>query len=115
MPDSVKVLVEEVGYQKAVIDQLQNEDCDAIGVKVSTDKRARLITVGNMIECGKIVFPRHGSEELIRQIVGFGVEKYCDLVDAFTLVANKVIELDKPEPNLKVECITYGRFRAPLS
>jgi predicted phage terminase large subunit-like protein len=113
MPDSVKVLVEEVGYQKAVIDQLQNEDCDAIGVKVSTDKRARLMTVGNMIECGKIVFPKHGCEELIRQIVGFGVEKYCDLVDAFTLVANKVIELDKPEPDLRCVAITYGnKFRS---
>ncbi len=100
LPNYVTVLVEEVGYQKAVIDQLKNEECEAVGIKVSTDKHARLMTVGNMIQCGKIVFPRKGCEELIRQIVGFGTEKYCDLVDAFTLVANKAIELDKPAPDL---------------
>ena len=56
------------------------------------------MTVSNMIESGKIVFPKHGSEELVRQIVGFGTEKYCDLVDAFTILANKAIEIDKPKP-----------------
>ena len=96
--DAVNILIEEVGYQKAVVDQLKNENYNAFGVKVATDKRARLMTVSNMIESGKIVFPRHGSEELVRQIVGFGTEKYCDLVDAFTLLANKAIEIDKPKP-----------------
>ena len=95
-PDAVNILIEEVGYQKAVVDQLVNEKYNAMGVKVSGDKRARLMTVSNMIESGKIVFPKHGSEELIRQIVGFGTEKYCDLVDAFTILANKAIEIDKP-------------------
>lgn len=98
IPDAVNILVEEVGYQKAVVDQLKNEGFTAFGVKVSTDKRARLMTVSNMIESGKILFPKHGSEELVRQIVGFGTEKYCDLVDAFTILANKAIEIDKPKP-----------------
>ncbi len=94
------ILVEDVGYQKAVIDQLGHDSYHAEGVKVSSDKRSRLITISDMIKRGKIKFPKQGAEALIRQIVGFGVEKHDDLVDAFTIVAHKSVELDRPWPGI---------------
>lgn len=92
---STELNIEDVGYQRAVIEQLDHTGVPATGIKVSGDKRSRLVTVSSLIQCGKIRFPRTGCEELIEQMVGFGVEKHDDLVDAFTLVGHKAIELDK--------------------
>lgn len=97
---SVKILVEDVAYQKAVIDQLYHNSYRVEGVKVSSDKRSRLMSVSSLIQNGKIVFPRKGAEELIEQLVGFGVERHDDLVDAFTIVAHKAIEEDKAGPRI---------------
>lgn len=96
----VHVLVEDVGYQRSVIDQLEHDGYSADAVKVTSDKRSRLVTVSAMIQNGKIKFPRHGAEDLIRQIVGFGIENHDDLVDAFTIVAHKAIECDIPMPRI---------------
>lgn len=95
---SVKICVEDVGYQQAVIQQLNHDDIETSGVKVTSDKRSRLMSISNMIRTGKIVFPRHGTEELLRQIIGFGVERHDDLVDAFTIVGHQAIEENKPGP-----------------
>lgn len=95
---SVCFLVEEVGYQKAVIDQLCHDNILAEGVRVSSDKRSRLMTISAMIQSGKIKFPRYGAEELIRQIIGFGVERHDDLVDAFSIIGHSAIDKDTPMP-----------------
>lgn len=97
---SVKILVEDVAYQKAVIDQLYHNGYRVEGIKVSSDKRSRLMSVSSLIQNGKIVFPKKGAEELIEQLVGFGVERHDDLVDAFTIVAHKAIEEDKAGPRI---------------
>lgn len=98
----VNLLVEDVGGQRYVIDQLEHDGYDAEGIKVTTDKRTRLVTVSGMIQNGKIKFPRHGAEDLIRQIVGFGIENHDDLVDAFTIVSHKAIVCDVPMPEIYV-------------
>ena len=98
--DNVQLLIEDIGYQRAVIDQLEQEDVWAEGVKVLGDKRSRLISVSGMIQRGKIKFPRYGAEDLVRQIVGFGIESHDDLVDAFTIVAHQAIELDFSMPEV---------------
>lgn len=99
---SSHILVEEVGYQKAVIDQLTHDALNVEGVKISTDKRSRLISISAMIQSGKIKFPKHGAEALIRQIVGFGAERHDDLVDAFTLLAHHAIQFDREFPGIIV-------------
>lgn len=93
------LLVEEVGYQKAVIDQLLHDSVNVTGVKVSGDKRSRLMSIAMMIQNGRIKFPRHGAEELVRQIVGFGAERHDDLVDAFTILAHHAIQFDQQPTN----------------
>jgi hypothetical protein len=40
------------------------------------------------------LFPEHGCEELIAQLIGFGVEKHDDLVDALTMA---ILEYSKEE------------------
>ena len=93
------LLIEDVGYQRAVIDQLRGEGLDAEGIRINSDKRSRLMSIATMIQSGKIKFPKHGAEELVRQIVGFGAERHDDLVDAFTILAHRAIQFDQQLPN----------------
>ncbi len=99
---TVEIFIEDVGYQQAVIQQLDHDNYQAKGIKVTSDKRSRLMTVSNLIKNGQILFPRQGADELIRQLVGFGVERYDDLVDAFTIVGHQAIEEDRPGPGFYV-------------
>jgi predicted phage terminase large subunit-like protein len=79
-------VVEDVGYQKAMPQMLEEEGL--WNVKSfrpgKMDKRMRLNMVSPNIKNGKVLFPRQGAEQLIQQLVHFGVEKHDDLVDAFT-------------------------------
>jgi len=56
------------------------------------DKRTRLVMITQLFESGKIRFPEKGCEQLIQQILGFGVEKHDDLVDALIVLVLKVLE-----------------------
>jgi predicted phage terminase large subunit-like protein len=85
-------VIEDVSYQKALPQQLQNEGLWNIQtVKPGNmDKRSRLILTANLIKKGRVLFLRQGAEELIRQIVHFGVEKHDDLADAFAHLVHSV-------------------------
>lgn len=89
----VKLFVEDVGYQKALIQVLESKNYDVEGVPTGkNDKSARLrLTTSHMKE-GRVLFPEKGCEELIEQLLGFGKEKHDDLVDAFAILVLKVIE-----------------------
>ncbi len=90
--DPTKILVEDVGYQRALIQDLQHEGYPAEGAPAhGGDKRARLALITHMLKSGRVLFPQHGAEELIEQLVGFGVERHDDLVDALViLVLNSI-------------------------
>ncbi len=91
------IYIEEVGFQTAVIHQLKNQGLNTKGFKVhGQDKRSRLNSVTPFIKLGRVLFPQKGAEELIQQLVYFGVEKHDDLVDAFSMVLLKVAEKDRP-------------------
>lgn len=81
---------------------MANNNVPAEGVKISgQDKRARLALITHLIQQGKVMFPRRGTEELIQQLTGFSIEKYDDLADAFSLLLLKVLDLDnEPEPGI---------------
>jgi predicted phage terminase large subunit-like protein len=57
-----------------------------VPVKVGQDKRARLRAVATFIQNGTVLFPEKGCEDLLAQLLGFGVEDHDDLVDAFVLM-----------------------------
>lgn len=89
------VYVEAVAYQLAFAQQLIKNGVHAEEFKVAgLDKRSRLNITADYIQSGKILFPSHGAEDLIDQIVNFGIEKHDDLVDAFTTLVIKAIEGD---------------------
>ena len=76
--------IEQTAYQAAVVQQLKIDGLDVVGVSPRSDKRSRLNMIADKIQRGIILFPSKGAEELITQLVGFGIEKHDDLVDALT-------------------------------
>ena len=52
------------------------------------------MTTAPAIQSGNILFPKMGCEDLLIQMLGFGVEKHDDLVDALTLLMLKLISED---------------------
>lgn len=77
--------VEQVGYQAAAVEVLENLKYPIKGITVGNqDKRARLSVVSSYVQSGKVLFPKQGCEQLINQLVGFGTERYDDLADAFS-------------------------------
>ena len=89
----VKLYVEEVAYQKALVQLLESQKYDVEGVPTGrNDKTARLRLTTPFLKEGRILFPETGCEELIEQLVGFGKEKHDDLPDAFAMMVIKAIE-----------------------
>ena len=80
------LVIENVAYQDALPQQLKEEGIwDVKTVRPGhSDKRSRLMLTSNLIKDGRVRFPRTGAEQLIEQIVHFGVEKHDDLADAFS-------------------------------
>lgn len=96
-----KWYVEEVAYQTAAIQELDQQGLKVNGVKIQgSDKRARLSQTTAWIESGKILFPRQGGEALINQLTGFGVERHDDLADAFSMLVIQTIQ--KPPRQIRV-------------
>jgi predicted phage terminase large subunit-like protein len=89
-----KLIIEDVAYQRSLPQQLEAEGVHNIETSRpgAQDKRTRLVLTAHWIKTGKVLFPRHGAEELINQIVHFGVEKHDDLADAFSTLVLQVIE-----------------------
>jgi len=91
----VHIWVESVAYQQAIVDQLRFDGYPAKEWKTGgSDKRARLSLVSTHIQSGSVLFPRHGAEKLITQLIGFGNETHDDLCDALGVLVLSVIEQD---------------------
>jgi predicted phage terminase large subunit-like protein len=88
-----KLYVEDVAYQHALVEQLDDKRYNRVeGVKVGgRDKWARLKSVSHLFQDGDVYFPKNEiAERMIKQILGFGTEKYDDLVDGLTLALLQV-------------------------
>jgi predicted phage terminase large subunit-like protein len=77
--------VESVAYQTAIVQSALREAIDVKDVNLQMDKRTRLNMISNHIRNGQVLFPESGCELLITELIGFGVERYDDLVDALTI------------------------------
>lgn len=98
----VYLLVENVAYQQAAIEQLKIEGFTVYPVNPQgEDKRARLTTVSPLVKNGTILFPILGTKELEQQLISFGIERYDDLADTFAYLAKRVQEeIVKAEPRI---------------
>ena len=91
------IIVENVGYQSAVIETLKLEgyhNTRPFDVH-SQDKPARLETTLHNLSLGKVLFPKKGCEVLIDQLYRFGRERYDDLADAFSMLVIKSHEISQ--------------------
>jgi len=87
-----KLFIENVMFQAALPQMLLKDGYQVQGVPVHGDKRSRLAMTSPLIQNGTVLFPRKGAENLIQQLVGFGVEKHDDLVDAFSMLLSEIIK-----------------------
>lgn len=111
-----RILIEDVALQStAQIQTLQKEGYPIEGIKTGiSDKRTRLVAISNLIQNGKVLFPRKGTEKLIQQIVFFGPEPHDDLVDALTMLLGKIM-VDESRPWTGVTWHSWGQLRGPRS
>jgi len=86
-----KIYVEDVGFQKGLVQVLQDQGYPALGLRPQGDKRARLALISHHIKNGTIHFAPRGNEELVMQIVNFGSENYMDLADALSMIVPEII------------------------
>lgn len=103
------LFVESVAYQEALPQMLELNGVEAESVKPKGDKRTRLSLTSTSIKSGIIKFPRHGCEDLIQQLVGFGVEKHDDLADAFSLLINSTLDKHSNEGTVLMAWISTDR------
>lgn len=91
--DKSVLYIEDVGYQSSLAELLKEDGYDAEAVPVKgQDKRGRLALTSHAVQSGRVLFPRKGAEDLINQLVNFGIERYDDLADAFSLLIIKGLE-----------------------
>lgn len=87
-----KANIETAATQVLRIDKILAESVNTTGM----NKQERLEIATQYIRMGKVLFPPKGAEQLVSQIVNFGIEKHDDLVDAFTLIVLKTLGTDRP-------------------
>ena len=87
---SAEVFVENVAAQSYITQALDRIGIPAEGISVTQDKRTRLSATTHALRRGQVLFPEVGAEVLITQLIGFGVERYDDQADAFSLLVNGV-------------------------
>jgi predicted phage terminase large subunit-like protein len=92
---NIIILIEDVGYQKAAIQELENRKFPVKGIPVHGDKRSRLMTASSFFQAGRVLFPASGVDELTTEILGFGKERHDDLVDATTMLLLSLV-MDRP-------------------
>ncbi len=87
---ATEIAIEDVGYQAAIIQQLNQVGVPAESFKLGGgDKRARLASITHYIKSGTVMLPKTGAEQLIMQLIGFGSEKHDDLADALVIAVLK--------------------------
>lgn len=108
--NTVKLIIEDVGFQAVTVQQLIEDGYPAQGWHPgSSDKRARLTAYSTAIQYGQVLFPNQGANPLIRQIIGFGSESHDDLVDAFTMLL-AVVKEDKSQPTKRIKISKSGFY-----
>jgi predicted phage terminase large subunit-like protein len=88
---SSEFFVEAVAYQQVAIEEMERRAFSVQGMHPIKDKRARLRVAARYIKNGTVMFPRAGCERLLTQLLGFGIEKHDDAVDALVYLILGVI------------------------
>jgi predicted phage terminase large subunit-like protein len=91
------LIVENV-HQELFISLLQENGLYVKEFRPLQDKRTRLMQVTPFLESGQVFFPRTGCEDLINELLNFGMERHDDLADAFAMLLTHFIDEHAHEP-----------------
>lgn len=104
-----RVFVEDVGQQRSFAQLLRTKNVAAEEVSIhGQDKRSRLALIAPLLQQQRVIFSKSGNEDLINQLIGFGIEKHDDLADALSLLVLRILEIDQNEPEPKITWICTG-------
>ncbi len=95
--DEATLLVENVN-QGLFIGLLQENGLYVKEFRPFQDKRTRLMQVTPFLEAGQVFFPETGCEDLINELVNFGLERHDDLADAFAMLLTHFIDEHAHQP-----------------
>lgn len=98
---SSEFFVEAVAYQQVAIEEMERRAFSVQAMHPIKDKRARLRVAARYIKMGIVKFPRTGCEELLTQLLGFGVEKHDDAVDALVYLILGLVGGAIEEPKVR--------------
>lgn len=89
---TAELVIENVGFQASYGQTLERSGFKVNQYSVAgRDKRTRLAFTSGFIKNATVLFPEEGCEELISQLVNFGIEKHDDLADAFSMCIDYAI------------------------
>lgn len=83
MPHGTKFYPEKVGYQESAHEIMRKNGLAVVPMQAVGDKRARIASACFYVKNGRVLFPQKGAENVISNLIGFGIEDHDDLADAF--------------------------------
>ena len=97
---SINVLlgIENIAYQQLAVEEFTRRyGIKPIEIKTTTDKRARLEASSPYFESGQIYFREEGDEDVVSEILNFGVEEFDDRMDSFLMSLNLLVSAIRPD------------------
>jgi len=82
MPIGTKFYPEKVQYQQSAIEIMERNGIKVVPMQAVGDKKARISSACFYIKTGRVLFPKEGADDVIDNLVGFGIEDHDDLADA---------------------------------
>lgn len=82
MPHGTKFYPEKVAYQESAIEIMEKNGITCVRMPSTSDKKSRISSACFYIKNGRVLFPKTGAENVINNLVGFGIEDHDDLADA---------------------------------
>ncbi len=93
--------IEDVAFQRSAIEEYHRRfGIKPKGVKVSKDKRARLEAIEPYFVSEQVFFREEGDEDVVSEILNFGIEAHDDRMDAFEISLSQL--LDMAQPNIRL-------------
>ncbi len=90
--ESEATLLVENMHQDLFVGNLREEGFYVKDFRPTQDKRTRLMQVTPLLESGQIFFPKEGCEDLLNELLHFGMENHDDLADAFAMLLTHFID-----------------------
>lgn len=83
MPHGSKFYPEKQNYQEAALEIMRKNGLSVVPMSAVGDKKARISAACFYVKNGRVLFPKTGAENVINNLIGFGIEDHDDLADAF--------------------------------